>query len=133
MPFKMGINFRHSNSVIFYAKNAKETLMTWLSWNAITETKTFVSGKNFVWWTLPLIPPPLNPYLNPWALLSLLWKLVKISTFMTSPSSGSEQFSRTGWLSLTFFCKKEHLYWEWNGCQPSWHEQEWMNAMSWGI
>ena len=29
--FKMGINFRHSNSVIFYAKNAKETLMTWLS------------------------------------------------------------------------------------------------------
>ena len=49
VSFKMGTNFRHSNSITFDGKKAKETLMMCLSGNTTTETKTCVRLETFAW------------------------------------------------------------------------------------
>ena len=54
VPFKMGTKIFHSISFIFDAKKNKETLMTWLGGNTITETKTFVRMEKFAWQKKPL-------------------------------------------------------------------------------
>ena len=55
MCHSMGANFCHSNSVTFDAKKVKETLMTWLNWNTITEKKKFVIAKIYMITPSPLV------------------------------------------------------------------------------
>ena len=105
---------RHSNSVTFDAKKAKETQRGWVE-TQLLKQKHFLNSKNLSSKNSVFENSPKCPSLCPSLLHLVVSSLHRQGDF------------------LWHFSTKKSTYWGYHACQLNWNEEGQMNARSWSI